>query len=72
MKHHIFLILAIICVLSALACDVTVVVFQIILSLEKFGVIFGEGILMPHWSLALLAGNLLFILAYICVGRSAK
>lgn len=64
MKKFVSLILAVLCGLVALGCDVTVVVFQIIESINRYGAIFGR-VVVAHWSLWLLFGNLLFIPAYM-------
>ena len=64
MKKFVSLILAVLCGLVALGCDVTVVVFQIIESINRYGAIF-DRVVVAHWSLWLLFGNLLFIPAYL-------
>lgn len=64
MKKFVSLILAVLCGLVALGCDVTVVVFQIIESINRYGAIF-DRVVVAHWSLWLLFGNLLFIPAYM-------
>lgn len=64
MKKFVSLILAVLCGLVALGCDVTVVVFQIIESIDRYGAVFGR-VVVAHWSLWLLFGNLLFIPAYM-------
>ena len=64
MRQFICKLLAVLCGLVALGCDVTVVVFQIIESINRYGAIFGR-VVVAHWSLWLLFGNLLFIPAYM-------
>lgn len=64
MKKFVSLILAVLCGLVALGCDVMVVVFQIIESIDRYGAVFGR-VVVAHWSLWLLFGNLLFIPAYM-------
>lgn len=64
MKKFVSRILAVLCGLVALGCDVTVVVFQIIESINRYGAIF-DRVVVAHWSLWLLFGNLLFIPAYM-------
>lgn len=51
---------------SPIVCDITVIYFQISLSIKKFGVIFTGKTIIPHWSLWLLFVNLTFILAIFC------
>ena len=64
MKKFICTLAALICFLVALGCDIAVVVFQIIESINQYGAIFGR-VVVAHWSLWLLFGNLLFIPAYM-------
>lgn len=64
MKKFICTLAVLICFLVALGCDITVVVCQIIESINRYGAIFGR-VVVAHWSLWLLFGNLLFIPAYM-------
>lgn len=72
MKSIVFFIISILLVIIAIACDITVIVYQISLALEKYGVVFVGRIIIAHWSLWLLFGNVLFIPAFICFMRSSK
>ena len=67
MKENFYLILVIICWIISIGSFITSITFQIILSIQKFGVIFGNNsIIIPHWSLSFIAGGVIFgILGYI-------
>ena len=56
-----YLIFSIICLLISIGSFITSCVFQVILSIEKYGVIFGHGnIVIPHWSLIFIAIGIIF------------
>lgn len=72
-KIVISVIMAVLLALVAIVCDITVIVYQIVLSLEKFDAIFiGGRAVIPHWSLWLLFGNLFFVPAFVCFWRISK
>ena len=64
MKSILFSILAILLMLAAIGCDITVIVFQCIEQIARYGALFSR-VIVWHWSLWLLFGNLLYIPARI-------
>ena len=66
MKNKFYLILSIICFIISLISFIATIIFQIVLAIQKFGVIFGKNIIIPHWSLSFIASAVIFaILGYI-------
>lgn len=66
MKEKIYLILTILCFIISICSFLTSIIFQIVLSIQKYGVIFKGVIIIPHWSLSFIAGAVIFaILGYI-------
>ena len=63
----------IICWLSfilSIGSFLTSTIFQIVLSIQKFGVIFGNNtVIIPHWSLAFIGSGVLFLVIAWLFGR---
>lgn len=70
MKSILFFILAILLMLAAIGCDIAVIVFQCIEQIARYGALFSR-VIVGHWSLWLLFGNVLFIPAFICFVKSS-
>lgn len=64
-----YFILAVIFGIIFIGCDIAVTTFQVALSIQKFGVIFKDAIIIPHWSLWLLLGNIFIIPCEYCFSK---
>ena len=61
MKEKFYLVVCIISWIISIGSFITTMVFQIVLSIQRYGVIFGNNtVIIPHWSLAFIGSGVLF------------
>ena len=61
MGEKFYLIASILSWIISIGSFITTMVFQIVLSIQKFGVIFGNNtVIIPHWSLTFIGSGVLF------------
>ena len=61
MKDKFYLVACIISLIISIGSFITTMVFQIILSIQRYGVIFGNNtVIIPHWSLTFIGSGVLF------------
>lgn len=61
MGEKFYLIASILSWFISIGSFITTAVFQIVLSIQRFGVIFGNNtVIIPHWSLAFIGSGVVF------------
>ena len=67
MKDKFYLVACIMSWIISIGSFITTMVFQIVLSIQRYGVIFGNNtVIIPHWSLVFIGSGILFgVIGYL-------